>query len=163
MEPLPTPKAFRDAIESLSPEQQRFAKALRAMQLEGTLFGICVLQIKPQLERLLRLQPDALTKEIALTQSLLELFIKYQVPSDLLTAHSEGEPAPPAAEALARVRNQAAALTAMIDDARKAELRDADERMKKEEAEHKRQAYEQGIATPCMLDERPHDDLRFRP
>lgn len=34
-----------------------------------------MLQIKPQLERLLRLPPDALTKEIALTQSLLELFI----------------------------------------------------------------------------------------
>jgi hypothetical protein len=31
---------FRDAIESLSPEQQRFAKAIRAMQLESTLFGM---------------------------------------------------------------------------------------------------------------------------
>ena len=26
METIPTPKEFRDAIESLSPEQQRFAK-----------------------------------------------------------------------------------------------------------------------------------------
>jgi hypothetical protein len=41
LEHLPTPKEFRDAIESLSPEQQRFAKAYRGMQLEGTLFG-CV-------------------------------------------------------------------------------------------------------------------------
>ncbi len=33
LEALPTPKEFRDAIESLSPEQQRFAKAYRAMQV----------------------------------------------------------------------------------------------------------------------------------
>ena len=34
---IPTPKEFKDAIESLSPEQQEFAKAFRAMQLESTL------------------------------------------------------------------------------------------------------------------------------
>ncbi len=34
----------------------------------STLFGVCVLQIKPQLEKLLNLPNDALTKEIALTQ-----------------------------------------------------------------------------------------------
>ena len=79
LEQIPTPKAFRDAIESLSPEQQRFAKAIRAMQLESTLFGICVIQIKPQLEKLLRLPCDSLTKETQLTQDLMELFIKYQV------------------------------------------------------------------------------------
>lgn len=55
------------------------------MQLESTLFGVCVVQIKPQLERLLRLPEDALTKEIQLTQDLLSLFIEYQVPSDLLS------------------------------------------------------------------------------
>ena len=33
---IPTPKEFKDAIESLSPEQQDFAKAFRAMQLEST-------------------------------------------------------------------------------------------------------------------------------
>lgn len=38
------------------------------MQLENTLFGFCVVQIKPQLERLLRLSQGGLTKEIALTQ-----------------------------------------------------------------------------------------------
>ncbi len=35
LEALPTPKEFRDAIESLSPEQQRFAKAYRAMQVRN--------------------------------------------------------------------------------------------------------------------------------
>merc|ERR1719380_463736 len=84
MSTIPTPKEFKDAIESLSPEQQRFAKAFRAMQLESTLFGILVIQIKPQLERVLNLPPDSLTKEIKLTQELMQLFIKYQIPSDLL-------------------------------------------------------------------------------
>lgn len=33
LETIPTPKEFKDAIESLSPEQQRFCKAYRGMQL----------------------------------------------------------------------------------------------------------------------------------
>jgi hypothetical protein len=85
LEQIPTRKEFRDAIESLSPEQQRFAKAFRGMQLESTLFGVLVLQIKPQLEMVLKLPTDTLTKEIELTQALLELFIEYQIPSDLLS------------------------------------------------------------------------------
>ena len=56
------------------------------MQLQSTLFGVCVIQIRPQLERLLGLPPESLTKEIKLTQDLLELFVKYHIPSDLLTA-----------------------------------------------------------------------------
>ena len=75
LETLPTPKAFRDAISSLSPEQQRFARAVRRMQLEGSVFGLLILQLKPQLERLLRLTERSLTKEIALTQAILDLFI----------------------------------------------------------------------------------------
>ena len=47
LEALPTPKEFRDSISSLSPEQQRFAKAFRSMQLESTLFGVVIIQIKP--------------------------------------------------------------------------------------------------------------------
>jgi hypothetical protein len=85
LETIPTPKEFKDAIESLSPEQQRFAKAYRSLQLSSTLFGVCIIQIKPQLERVLNLKQGSLTKEIQLTQDLMELFIKYQVPSDLLS------------------------------------------------------------------------------
>merc|ERR1719353_1769926 len=81
---IPTPKEFKDAIESLSPQQQAFAKAFRSMQLESTLFGILVIQIKPQLEKVLNLPDDSLTKETKLTQDLQQLFIKYQIPSDLL-------------------------------------------------------------------------------
>jgi hypothetical protein len=80
LEQIPTAQEFKDAIASLSPEQQRFAKAYRSLQLESTLFGVCVIQIKPQLEKLLKLPNDALTKEIRLTQDLMELFIKYQIP-----------------------------------------------------------------------------------
>ena len=82
---IPTPKEFRDAISSLSPEMQSFAKSFRAMQLESTLFGVLVVQIKPQLERLLNLPSDSLTKEIKLTQDLMELLMTYQIPSDLLS------------------------------------------------------------------------------
>lgn len=85
LETFPTPKEFKDAIESLSPEQQRFCKAFRSMQLASTLFGVCVVQIKPQLEKLLNLPDDSLTKEIRLTQDLMDLFIKYQIPSDLIS------------------------------------------------------------------------------
>ena len=53
---------FKDAIESLSPEQKRFATAVRSMQLESSVFGVCVVQLKPQLEALLGLDDDALTK-----------------------------------------------------------------------------------------------------
>lgn len=55
------------------------------MQLESTLFGILIIQIKPQLERVLNLPDNSLTKEIKLTQDLMQLFIKYQIPIDLLS------------------------------------------------------------------------------
>eukprot|EP00804_Cyclotella_cryptica_P019591 CCRYP_014343-RA/>CCRYP_014343-RA protein AED:0.26 eAED:0.26 QI:126/0.5/0.66/1/1/1/3/176/970 len=82
---LPTAKEFKDAVKSLSPEQQRFARSYRSMQLASSVFGMCVIQIKPQLESLLRLPPGALDKEMRLTQDLMELFVEYQVPSDLLS------------------------------------------------------------------------------
>jgi len=85
LEALPSAKAFRDAIESLSPEMQRFARQFREMQLSGTVFGIAVIQIKPHLEKLLNLPFDSLTKEIELTQHLIELFVKYQIPADLIS------------------------------------------------------------------------------
>jgi len=85
LDEIPSANEFKDAIKSLSPEQQRFAKAFRGMQLESSVLGICVVQIKPQLEKLLGLPPDALTKEIQLIQYLMKMFVEYQVPSDLLS------------------------------------------------------------------------------
>lgn len=54
------------------------------MQLAGTLFAVAVVQIKPALERLLRVPQGALTKEVELCQQLMSLFIEYQIPSDLM-------------------------------------------------------------------------------
>ena len=90
LNPLPTPKEFSDAISSLSPEQRQFATAFREMQLESSVFAVCCVQIKPQIETLLGLPEDSLTKEIRLTQDLLSLFIDYQIPSDLLSFDGSG-------------------------------------------------------------------------
>ncbi|MBK9034903.1 MAG: hypothetical protein IPL61_27175 [Myxococcales bacterium] len=126
LEQIPTPKEFRDAIESLSPEQQRFARAYRGMQLESTLFGVCVIHIKPQLEKLLKLPPDSLTKEIRVTQELLSLFIEYQIPSDLLSYDGPDEAATD--EKLARVKDYVARMQDMIELSKKRELEQERER-----------------------------------
>lgn len=111
---LPSAKDFKDAISSLSPEQQDFAKSFRSMQLESSVFGVCVIQIKPQLERLLGLPDDALTKEIQLTQDLMSLFIDYQIPSDLLSLqHVSSTPATDA-EKVALVKGYVKSVTDMI-------------------------------------------------
>lgn len=85
LEPLPTPKEFKDAIQSLSLEQREFAQAFRAMQLESSVFALAVIQLKPQLEFILGLPHDSLAKETKLTQDLLELFIDYQISPDQLS------------------------------------------------------------------------------
>lgn len=82
---LPSAKEFRDSVASLSPEQRAFAESFRAMQLESSVFGVCVIQLKPQLEAVLRLPNGSLTKEIQLTQDLMSLFVEYQIPSDLMS------------------------------------------------------------------------------
>ena len=124
-EQIPTPKAFRDAIESLSPEQQDFAKAFRSMQLESTMFGICVIQIKPQLEKLLNIPDDSLTKQIQLTQDLLELFIKYQIPSDLLSFDPQDHPNADTSDKINIVKQQVKTMFSMIDRAKNKELEEA--------------------------------------
>jgi hypothetical protein len=120
LETIPSAKEFKEAISSLSAEQQRFAKAYRGMQLASTLFGICVIQIKPQLEKVLKLNNDSLTKEIELTQNLQELFLKYQIPSDLLSYdYTDGRPKVPAV--VANVKT----MLDLIEDAKKKEVKAA--------------------------------------
>jgi hypothetical protein len=126
LEQIPTPKEFRDAIESLSPEQQRFAKAFRGMQLESTLFAVCVIQIKPQLEKLLKLPPDSLTKEIRMTQELLNLFLEYQIPSDLLSY--DGPADAPTDAKLERVNEYIRRMHEMIELSKARELEQERER-----------------------------------
>jgi hypothetical protein len=142
LEQIPSAKEFRDAIESLSPEQQRFAKAFRGMQLESTLFGVCVIQIKPQLEKLLKLPPDSLTKEIKLTQELLRLFIEYQIPSDLLSYDGPDDAA--GADKLAKVKDYVARMQEMIDLSRKKEIEEAQQR----EAFRRAEADQSYVAPP---------------
>jgi len=124
LETIPTPKEFRDAIESLSPEQQRFASAYRSMQLAGTLFGVCIIQIKPQLELVLNLPDDSLTKEIALTQDLMDLFITYNVPGDLLSFDLEGDLGEDASQEakLGEVKKNVEAMKKMIQESKEKEL-----------------------------------------
>jgi hypothetical protein len=129
LETIPTPKEFHDAIESMSPEQQRFCKAFRGMQLASTLFGVLVIQIKPQLEKLLKLPDDALTKEIRLTRDLLELFVKYQVPADLLSYGGEEEA--PENEKLAAVKGHVSAVREMVVAAEEEELEQAKQEARK--------------------------------
>lgn len=88
---LPTAKEFKDAVSSLSSEQKAFAESFRAMQLESSVFGVCIIQLKPQLEKLLDLPEGSLTKEIQLTQDLMSLFVDYQIPSDLLSFDGPGD------------------------------------------------------------------------
>eukprot|EP01094_Clydonella_sp_ATCC50884_P009529 TRINITY_DN1905_c0_g1_i6.p1 TRINITY_DN1905_c0_g1~~TRINITY_DN1905_c0_g1_i6.p1 ORF type:complete len:933 (-),score=370.72 TRINITY_DN1905_c0_g1_i6:157-2922(-) len=135
LEPIPTPKEFADAIESLSPEQQRFARAFRSMQLESTLFGVVVIQIKPQLERLLNVPNDSLTKEIRLTQDLLEMFIKYQIPSDLLSYN--GAESASADTKVAVVKGYVEAMQQMIQKIKDDELAEAEAKRAMREAERR--------------------------
>ncbi|KAL7465690.1 hypothetical protein ACHAXS_006014 [Conticribra weissflogii] len=81
---LPLSDDFDDLVCSLSPEQQRFARSAREGQTESSLFGVCVVEIRPQLEELLGLQVHSLTKEIRLTERLISLFVDYQIPPDMI-------------------------------------------------------------------------------
>ncbi len=144
LETIPSAKEFKDAIESLSPEQQRFAKAFRSMQLESTLFGVCVIQIKPQLERVLNLPPDSLTKEIQLTQDLMELFLTYQIPSDLLSY--DGETLTSVKEKLNRVKENVKAIRDMINAAKERELEE-----KRQEARYAAPLDESGYLIPFLF------------
>ena len=128
---IPSEKEFKDAISSLSPEQQRFAISFRAMQLESSMIGICIVQLKPQLEVLLGLPEGALTKEIKLTQDLMSLFVEYQIPSDLLTY--DGPDAASIREKVDSVKENVKPVLAVIEATRIKELELAEQkRMMKE-------------------------------
>lgn len=147
LETIPTPKEFRDAVQSLSPEQREFAKAFRQMQLESTLFGIAIVQIKPQLERLLRLPQGGLTKEIQLTQDLMSLFLDYQIPSDLITYEGPGD-APPE-DKVARVKGHVQRMLDVIAASKTRELEEARERERYRLAEADRSPVG-GFGPPAM-------------
>ena len=93
------------------------------MQLEGTVFGLLTIQLKPQLEKLLNLPNNSLTKEIKLTQDLLRLFIEYQIPSDLLSY--EGDREAEMQNKLEAVKGHVKAIMDMLESTQKAQLEEA--------------------------------------
>merc|ERR1719191_190489 len=120
LDPLPAPKQFRDAIESLSPEQQEFCRAFRAVQLASSLFGILVVQVKPQLEAVLNLPAGSLTKEIELSSQLMDFLQTYSVPTDVLSY--DGDAALSSSDKVAAVRAHASTIGKMVADARERDL-----------------------------------------
>ena len=79
-----TGNEFRELTMSLSPEQQNFANSARYTQLESSVFGLVVIEIRPQLEVLLGLPEHSLTKEVHLTENSVSMFVDHQFPPDLL-------------------------------------------------------------------------------
>jgi len=134
---IPTQKEFLDAIDSLSPEQQAFAKAFRKMQLASTVFAICVIMIKPALERVLNLPPTSLTKEIKLTQYLMEMFTKYHIGPGMIDF--SGSKDEEMATKISVVKENADAIGLVIKDAR-------DEELKQEKQESEKRYYTQNWA-----------------
>eukprot|EP00980_Cylindrotheca_fusiformis_P021749 scaffold8569_cov139-Cylindrotheca_fusiformis.AAC.19 len=122
LEELPSAKQFKDAVRSLSPEQQRFAKSFRSMQLESSVFGVCVIQVKPQLELLLGLPEDSLAKEIKLTEDLMQLFVEYQIPADLLSYDGEDNSTVTTRSKVENVREHVKAVLSVIDESKEKQL-----------------------------------------
>jgi hypothetical protein len=91
---------------------------------------VLVVQIKPQLEKILNLPADSLTKEIKLNQDLMELFITYQIPSDLLSYDTSslpgggglGSDVVSVRDKLQAVKDHVAAIHEMIGATKKQEL-----------------------------------------
>ena len=119
---IPTATEFKDAIVSLSPEQQRFAKAFRSMQLESSVMGVCIVQIKPQLEKLLNLPQDSLTKEMKLTEDLMQLFVEFQVPSDLMSYDGEESNGVSTKDKVANVKDHVNSVLSVIAEQKKEQL-----------------------------------------
>uniref|UniRef100_A0A7S3K0K0 Uncharacterized protein n=1 Tax=Aureoumbra lagunensis TaxID=44058 RepID=A0A7S3K0K0_9STRA len=155
LNPLPTPKEFADAIESLSPEQRAFCEAFRAMQLSSSLCGLVVIQLKPAIEKVLNLPDGALTKEIALTDQLLNFFIEYQISTDMLAY--DGPQDVDKATKLTAVKGHVASITNVIQAAR-----DEDLKRTAEEAVHRKMLEGElslSMASSAYSEDEEADDL----
>merc|ERR550539_1892811 len=103
------------------------------MQLESSVFGICVIPLKPQMENLLNLPEGALTKEIQLMQDLMSLFVEYQIPSDLLSF--DGLEDTTGSHRVEAVKGHVSAVLEVIEGEKKKQLTEAKERAKMAHAE----------------------------
>jgi len=121
LEQLPTAREFRGgaATSWVSSDQANLAQALRSKQLQSTVFAVCIIQVKPHLEQVLNLPSESLSKEVQLTQALIDLFVHHQIPSNYLcvgpeaaASHSvEGEAT---ADLIATVRGHVANMQGML-------------------------------------------------
>ena len=146
---LPSAKEFKDAIKSMSPEQQAFAKSFRAMSLASSVFGFCVVQLKPQLEKLLNLDDGALNKEIELTEELTLLFVDFQIPSDLLSY--DGPPDAPPLEKVNTVKGYVKSVMSVIEANKKKHLEE--EKMKASARKAMYETYTTSMSTEEYDDE----------
>ena len=112
MAAIPSPGEFASAVAGLSPEQRAFAEAMRWAQLQSTLFCVALVQVKPQLEELLGLKPEQLTREIELTQHVMQLLVNYHVPVDVL--RFAGAPDADGSTRLADVKGNVQTLRALV-------------------------------------------------
>eukprot|EP00339_Tiarina_fusa_P026775 CAMPEP_0117012264 /NCGR_PEP_ID=MMETSP0472-20121206/10362_1 /TAXON_ID=693140 ORGANISM="Tiarina fusus, Strain LIS" /NCGR_SAMPLE_ID=MMETSP0472 /ASSEMBLY_ACC=CAM_ASM_000603 /LENGTH=334 /DNA_ID=CAMNT_0004715295 /DNA_START=1620 /DNA_END=2621 /DNA_ORIENTATION=+ len=109
------------------------------MQLAGSLFVVAVIPIVPQIEHLLNLPERSLTKQIELTEKIIELFIEYQIPSDLLAYQGNNEV--PCSVKIDKVEKSVEAVYKIIQEEKDAILAERlrQEEIKRLEAEKKEQ------------------------
>merc|ERR1711862_816644 len=88
------------------------------MGLSGSLFTFCAIPIIPQLEQLLKLPEDSLSKELELYENILNLLIEYQIPSDLITY--EGDDKESISTKIGKVKNATDKILDMINAEKKA-------------------------------------------
>jgi len=117
-----------------------------------------VIQIKPQLEALLGLPEDSLAKEIKLTEDLMELFVTYQVPSDLLSYDGiAGGTSLSSDQKVDSVRRNVKAVMDVIDGEKEKQLEkalmEAEARKAAEKARAEEMAYSAGYTNSRCLEE----------
>merc|ERR1711862_1029908 len=88
------------------------------MGLSGSLFTFCAIPIIPQLEQLLKLPEDSLSKELELYENILNLLIEYQISSDLITY--EGDDKESISTKIGKVKNATDKILDMINAEKKA-------------------------------------------
>lgn len=81
---LPSIQQFKDATISMSEEQTAFLQSVRQMQLEESMFGILLIDVKSHLQKLFDIPVEILAKDTSLLTNLLEFLVDFQLSSDFL-------------------------------------------------------------------------------
>ena len=114
---LPTAKEYKESnTSSPASVQWKISEAYRMKRLQNSIFAICVIQVKPHLEQVLKLPADSLSREIALTQSVIDLFINHQITADHICAEVDSP------NYLEAVKSNVAKVTSLLSGAVSADL-----------------------------------------